>query len=427
MAKPKKQEEQDRRVFGPRKLGDGREAWDVRWRDERGKNRSRTYYSLHEANELASDIRFGRDNPDLHETITLGEYFGRDNVRKRIKRERKLSDKTQKQWLEKWNNHVCHRDYGISQMSLQDLSYKAPISDFLSGMAEAGVGESTQNRVLGIVSKFLDEAVEDRLMNRNPIRSMDPAAKPSTKRKHQIYIPTIQEIELLRLELIGHPNKLRRPYYGQRDALMVSLLAYEAPRPEELRLLDWTKVLWNKEKLHLHAPKAERGKANTLDRYPPLNEVVAAELTEWYDFLGQPDTNSPVIPLPPWAARVGGDHWMLHNWSDWRSRVFKPALERVANRVAMTEEHHSQLCRMRPYDLRHTAISLWLANGGKDRNGEWDGSPANPVDVSSWAGHEIATMFAVYAHVIETSPKVPIAEQISDARADVFVPQKLAA
>lgn len=427
MARARK-EQPDSRVFGPRVLADGREAWDVRWRDKRGKNKSRTYYSLREANELAADIRFGRDNPDLRDQLTLGEYFQVPEVQKRIKKERRLSDATAATWLEIWNRHVCHRDYGIAQMELQDLSRKGPLSDFLTSMDEAGIGEPTQARVLGIVSKFLDEAVEDQLLTRNPIRSMDPKSKPSMKRMHQVYIPTIHEIELLRLELLNHPNNRRRSYYGPRDALMVSILAYEAPRPEEIRGLEWTNIEWDRDKLHIKAPKAERGKANKLHRHPPLQPVVAAELKDWWEALGEPGAYTPVLPLPPWAKRTGGEHWTLKNWADWRHRAFKPALERVAKRVARSEEHYEQLCRMRPYDLRHTAISLWLANGGKDQNGNWDGSPANPVDVSDWAGHEISTMFSIYAHVMETSPRVPINEQITKAREAVFgAGEKLAA
>lgn len=66
------------------------------------------------------------------------------------------------------------------------------------------------------------------------------------------------------------------------------------------------------------------------------------------------------------------------------------------------------------------AISLWLANGGKNRNGEWDGSPANPVEVARWAGHQTYTMFSAYAHFIQTAPRVPINQQIEQAREDVF-------
>lgn len=423
----KKKETPEERVFGPRILADGREAWDVRWRDERGKNRSRTYYSLREANELAVDIRLNRDNPDLHETTTLGEYFDRDELKKRIIRERKLGTKTRSHWLGRWRNHVCNEDYGIAHLPVQDFSRKAPISDFLSGMDEAGVPQQTQARTLGEVSKVLDEAVEDGLLTRNAIRSLDRAAKPSTKRKHQIYVPTFREIELLRLEMINHPNHLRRDYYGQRDALIVSLLAYEAPRPEELRKLAWLKMLWDQEKLHIRAPKAERGKANVLDRFPPLQPVVADEAKAWWMVLREPADHTPVIPTPEWDTRLAGEEWTDTNWKDWRNRVFRPALKRLAKKVARDQEHDEHLCRIRPYDLRHMAISAWLANGGKDRNGNWDGSPANPVDVANWAGHEIHTMFSVYAHRIETAPKIPINDQIVLAREEVFGQQDQAA
>ena len=42
----------------------------------------------------------------------------------------------------------------------------------------------------------------------------------------------------------------------------------------------------------------------------------------------------------------------------------------------------------RPYDLRHTAVSTWLAGG------------VDSVQVAEWAGHSIAVLHRVYAHVL---------------------------
>jgi hypothetical protein len=44
--------------------------------------------------------------------------------------------------------------------------------------------------------------------------------------------------------------------------------------------------------------------------------------------------------------------------------------------------------RLRPYDLRHAALSLWQASG------------APPAEVAPRAGHSVRVLLAVYAHCI---------------------------
>jgi hypothetical protein len=51
--------------------------------------------------------------------------------------------------------------------------------------------------------------------------------------------------------------------------------------------------------------------------------------------------------------------------------------------------------RLRPYDLRHAALSLWLASG------------ALPADVAARAGHSVRVLLAVYAHCIPGATRSP--------------------
>lgn len=414
MARPRKREPG---VFGPRKLANGRLVWDVRYRDEQGRNRSRTFYELDGedgANAWVVKRRHGLLNEESDGEMTLGEFFGRRQVRTTIKREHRLSEKTAKSWMEMWRNHLCHEKYGLSGKTLVQLQKKGAIDSFINGMDAAGVGEPMQRRVLGILSSILDQAVDDEAILRNPIHRMKK--KPSAARQREIYIPSIEVIEMIRFQLRQHPNKRRRVDYGQRDALIVSLLAYHAPRPEELRMLTWRHSGLESGWLHIYAPKAARGKATVIERDAPLNDVVVKELESWRSELGDPASHSPIIPLPEWGKRRGGDHWSGENWKDWRERIFRPALRRTADHVATTPKEHAAICAMRPYDLRHTALSLWLANGGKDEQGRWDGSPANPVEVAAWGGHETTTLLRHYGHLVKSAPKVPIADQIRAAR-----------
>jgi integrase len=63
--------------------------------------------------------------------------------------------------------------------------------------------------------------------------------------------------------------------------------------------------------------------------------------------------------------------------ASWRSRFWRPATTTAG------------LDGMRPHDMRHTAVSLWIAAG------------ANPKEVAAWAGHRsVATVFDRYGHLM---------------------------
>ena len=58
--------------------------------------------------------------------------------------------------------------------------------------------------------------------------------------------------------------------------------------------------------------------------------------------------------------------------------------------------------RLRPYDLRHAALSLWLASG------------APPTEVAARAGHSVRVLLAVYAHCIPGCDQI-VSQHIEEA------------
>ncbi|WP_336922874.1 tyrosine-type recombinase/integrase [Aquipuribacter sp. SD81] len=60
-----------------------------------------------------------------------------------------------------------------------------------------------------------------------------------------------------------------------------------------------------------------------------------------------------------------------------------------ARRAALTPTEQAGSLARRPYDLRHTAVSTWLAAG------------VDSAQVAAWAGHSVAVLHRVYAHVVE--------------------------
>jgi len=76
-----------------------------------------------------------------------------------------------------------------------------------------------------------------------------------------------------------------------------------------------------------------------------------------------------------------------------------------ARRKAFTEDEQRSPLAARAYDLRHAAVSTWLAAG----------VPA--TQVAKWAGHSVAVLLKVYAHAIdgqEEAARRRIEEALSD-------------
>jgi site-specific recombinase XerD len=94
--------------------------------------------------------------------------------------------------------------------------------------------------------------------------------------------------------------------------------------------------------------------------------------------------------------RQGGNEWQLHDWQNWRRRIY----QRTAKDAGVTGD-------MRPYRLRGSFTSLLL----------WEGRSLTYV--AEQAGHSVATLAKHYAGVLrelEGQPRKPAAEVIRSAR-----------
>jgi len=128
-------------------------------------------------------------------------------------------------------------------------------------------------------------------------------------------------------------------------------------------------------------------------RQPPTRRpqpLIAQDLREWLLALGGPPARTLIFP------RQGGTAWQLHDWQNWRRRVYQPAAA-----VAGVGGD------MRPYRLRSSFVSLLL----------WEGRSLTYV--ADEAEHSVATLAAHYAGVLrelEDQPREPAATVIQSAR-----------
>lgn len=116
------------------------------------------------------------------------------------------------------------------------------------------------------------------------------------------------------------------------------MLAYAGLRPEEATSARWRDL--GDRSLHVHASKTERSR--TIKLLAPLVQ----DLAEWRLASGRPPAGALMFPTHD------GDDWKLHDWQNWRRRVYQPA----AKAAGVTGD-------LRVYRLRGSFVSLLLWEG----------------------------------------------------------------
>lgn len=228
-----------------------------------------------------------------------------------------------------------------------------------TSLAPPPTGDATADRCLAIVHAILGYGVEEGLVGRNVAASVK-RLKPA--RSVAIDARSPETIELIRRQM------------NQRDAALVSVLAYEGIRPAEAFALRWRGVLddqFTPRKRLIIEQNLSAGQAtdtkNREPRTPKLFDPVAEDLLEHWKASGKPPRSALVFP------DTGGG---IIRASNWHRRSWQPALR------AAGLEH------FRPYDMRHTSATLLIYAG-------W-----NPLDVADHLGHgDPGFTLRTYGHV----------------------------
>ena len=113
----------------------------------------------------------------------------------------------------------------------------------------------------------------------------------------------------------------------------------------------------------------------------------------------RPEGATRTVPIPPQLVSLLCRHLPAHGTAP-DGRLFRgarggPLSESLYGRIwhqacaaASISAQHAIHPVLRPYDLRHAALSLWLASG------------APPAEIAARAGHSVNVLLAVYAHCI---------------------------
>ena len=143
-------------------------------------------------------------------------------------------------------------------------------------------------------------------------------------------------------------------------------------RPSEALALTWEDIgertILVERALSLGEVKGTKTRSSRTVR---LVGPLKADLNAFRMQLGVPNQDEPIF-----SARSGG-YWSDNGWRNWRQRVFHPAAEAAG------------IANVRPYDLRHSFVSLLIAEG------------RSIVDVARQAGHSPTMALDTYGHVFD--------------------------
>lgn len=340
-----------------RTLKDGRKVYRVRWRvGGRGSTfHSQVFDRREDAERFETDVRRRKQLGDLtyleDRKQTLDE-FAREWWERYASKE--LAPRTQILYAEIWDRHILPR---LGAIQLRQLTPNV-VSGFQEELRAAGVGEPTIRKALAIVQAVCREAVSWGRLTSNPVKAVKKRSQQRTRNVRPLAPEAVE--------------RLRHHMPTESDALLISVLAYAGLRPGEALALTWEDIgertILVERALSLGEVKGTKTRSSRTVR---LVGPLKADLSAFRMQIGVPNQDEPIF-----SARSGG-YWSDNGWRNWRQRVFHPAAEAAG------------IANVRPYDLRHSFVSLLIAEG------------RSIVDVARQAGHSPTMALDTYGHVFD--------------------------
>jgi integrase len=352
-------------------------VWRVRWRDPAGRPHSRVVGKKGDAQALDAELRRAK---------RLGGTALTDNSRETLAEFAKvwwnryavpnLQRHTLLNYASMLDVHIVPR---LGDIRLRSLTPDL-ISEMRADMTADGVGEPAIRKTLVLLQSILERAVEWRQLDSNPARSV---RKPSQRRTRVVRPLSPSTIEAMRAYLLGRDQQL--------DATLVAVLAYAGLRPGETLGLRWNDigertVLVERSVAFGQLKPTKTGQTRTVRLLAPLTETLAT----WRSASPRSTPTDLIFPAPD------GSPWNRERVLNWRKRTFAEAATAAG------------VPQARPYDLRHSFVSLLIAQG------------ATVVEVARQAGHSPTMSLSTYAHLFDEfaeAPRTSAEEVIRAARA----------
>jgi integrase len=331
----------------------------VRWNEGKRK-RGKTFDRLRDAQKFEAEIRRRKAMGGivaLPEQITLEQLYDRYLLAK-VGREKNTRDGYAAMW-----RHLSSRlgHVPVAQISPGTVEALGP------EMIKDGVGVTSANKAIGMLSSMMNRAVVWGYVDRNPCMHVE---RPRSNGKRKVEALSPRQVESIRSKMTAKPDgSIASKASHARDRAFVSVLAYAGLRPGEAQALTWEDIGTT-----IHVDKAvAHGKVkstkNRKERNVTLLPSLARDLNEWKLASGRPESGL-VFP------NGRGEPWSDAKYRNWRVRRFEPAALAAGFPDAT------------PYTLRHSFASLLLASGA--------GSP----EVAYEMGHTVGVLTSTYSHMI---------------------------
>jgi integrase len=391
---------------------DGSRRWKARWR-ENGRERARTFALKRDADAWDREVqRRMQLGPLAVQQLTArgGPTLGQWTAERWAPEHAvMLTDSTRDRYAEVYNIHIAP---WLDDVPLGHFS--APLlHGWQAALIKAGVGPGTIHKARTLLSSVLRHAAENGAIMANPL-SLVRAPKSAPCDAVQPLSPSV--VENIRAAMLNpaprqvtasSPGQRARRRYEltapgtaqtrQRDALIVSILAYAGLRPGELRALPLDAVREHTILVQRAANPDGSSKPtkNRQHRTVRLLSALAQDVREYKLAIGRPPDRTLIL------LDDAGKPWDKTAWQIWRADRWAPAC-----RTAGLDP------TPRPYDLRHSFASLLLAEGKQ------------PVWVARQLGHSLAVLLSTYAHLIdefEDRARIDADAEIARARRQVGV------
>lgn len=346
-------------------------TWRARWREyPGGPQKTKAFARKVDAqaflDELAHRLRTGTYVDPAAGKVTLAEWWTEWTGTRAD-----LRDSTRARNEIYWRHHIKP---ALGAVPLGSID-RAMLRSWAGDLAAGGMAPRSVRKAVQLVRQALEVAVEDRVIGTNPADRLRGLPKVATVRA-RFCTPA----ELERLVDAVDPRFRVFTLTGGWSGLRMGELCGLRRRSIDLdaRRIEVVETLGEVNGRVVHQAYGKTGAAR---RSVPIPRHVAVELAPHVDGLAGDD----LVFTGPGGGPI--------RRSLFHARVWQPACETAGlgrrTKTVVDGRARSEWDGLRPHDLRHTAVSLWILAG------------ADLTQLKRWAGHEsVATLIDTYGHLM---------------------------
>jgi integrase len=327
-------------------------GWRARWRTPEGAERSKTFTRKLDAERHLASVEHAKVAGTFVDPMLGRRLFGDWWTAWRSTRV-DLRPSTAARDESYARNHILPR---LGHLPLTRID-RALLRSWVADLQAKGLAPATIVKIAQLAHAALDAAVDERLIARNPASGLK---LPRVESKEMRFltpaeVTTLVEVIDDRYELWALTAAYSGLRFGELAGLRRSRIDVARSRLDVVET-----VVEVHGHLHIGAPKTRAGR-----RSVPIPRPVLDRLVDHVEALAPEDLAFTAPEGGPLRA------------NQFRRRTWHPAVEAA------------DVSPLRMHDLRHTAVSLWIAAG------------AGPKEIATWAGHtSVATVLDRYGHLL---------------------------